>query len=197
MAKNAKARPRENIKEQILDAAIELFAKKGYNGVSMRDVAKAVLSTPAAIYYHFADKDQLYVEMLRHALKELRLDTLWDEPDEWKKLESYLTKVAQQFQTQPNAQRLTQWMLVDSDEPTLIKLTEQVFKDIFVPLFEISGKLSHSHDPHQLATSIISLVTFPYYAKSTLKLLPGFKEKSYQSQALAKHIITILKHGIQ
>lgn len=47
-------------RDKILDASLPLFAAAGFQGVSMRDVASAVGSTPAALYYHFPDKEQLY-----------------------------------------------------------------------------------------------------------------------------------------
>lgn len=39
-----------------------LFARHGYDGVSMRDVVAAVGLAQAALYYHFSDKDQLYLD---------------------------------------------------------------------------------------------------------------------------------------
>ena len=37
----------------VLEVALRLFARNGYAGVSMRDVALEVGFTQAAIYYHF------------------------------------------------------------------------------------------------------------------------------------------------
>jgi AcrR family transcriptional regulator len=47
-------------RERILDAASQLFGAKGFSDVSMADVAKAAGVTKAALYYHFADKGDLY-----------------------------------------------------------------------------------------------------------------------------------------
>lgn len=52
----------ENIsptKREIYYAAIELFFKRGYNDVSMRDLAKLVGITNAAIYNHFESKKDI------------------------------------------------------------------------------------------------------------------------------------------
>ncbi|MCR5257359.1 MAG: TetR/AcrR family transcriptional regulator [Desulfovibrio sp.] len=51
-------------KQEILLLAAELFAERGYNAVSIRDLAKAVQMTPASLYHHFADKEQIYRETL-------------------------------------------------------------------------------------------------------------------------------------
>lgn len=50
------------MKETIVRAAMNLFARKGYAGTSMREIAEVVEITKAALYYHFPDKDALYRE---------------------------------------------------------------------------------------------------------------------------------------
>jgi AcrR family transcriptional regulator len=59
-------------REQILQAAEELFIERGFKGVAMRDVADAVQVTQAALYYHFSGgKDELFVETIRRFLREM------------------------------------------------------------------------------------------------------------------------------
>lgn len=47
-------------RERMLDAAEALFAKHGYHGTSMRDVAEATESRIALVTYHFGTKDVLF-----------------------------------------------------------------------------------------------------------------------------------------
>lgn len=54
-----RARERQNLQDKILDAARELFARHGYEAVTLRKIAEAIEYTPAAIYGHFRDKDEL------------------------------------------------------------------------------------------------------------------------------------------
>lgn len=58
-------------REAILAAAQRLFVEKGYRGISMREIADAVGLTKAALYYHFRDKEQLFVAILESVLREL------------------------------------------------------------------------------------------------------------------------------
>ncbi len=54
-------------KVEILQIALQLFAERGYEGVSMNDVAERVGMRKASLFYHFATKDALYeavVDML-------------------------------------------------------------------------------------------------------------------------------------
>lgn len=51
-------------KRVLLDLAEEMFASRGYDGVSLRGLADAAGVTPAMIHYYFKNKDGLYAAML-------------------------------------------------------------------------------------------------------------------------------------
>jgi AcrR family transcriptional regulator len=55
---------RPSRREQILQAAAQLFAERGSRAVGMDDVGAAVVVTGPAIYRHFASKDAMLAEML-------------------------------------------------------------------------------------------------------------------------------------
>ena len=73
------ARPRnadgQRTRQAILDAALGLFAEKGYFGASLRDVAAAVGVRESAIYNYFKSKDALF-EALILADQHTRLERL-------------------------------------------------------------------------------------------------------------------------
>jgi len=54
-----RARQKAELREHILDAARELFARQGFEAVTLRKIAAAIEYAPAAIYGHFADKEAL------------------------------------------------------------------------------------------------------------------------------------------
>lgn len=47
-------------KEKILDAALELFSRQGYDGASVRDIARAVGIRESSLYNHFPSKRALF-----------------------------------------------------------------------------------------------------------------------------------------
>jgi TetR/AcrR family transcriptional regulator len=49
----------------ILEQAQQLFFAHGYHGVSIRDIVQACGLSNAALYYHFGNKQNLYVEVIR------------------------------------------------------------------------------------------------------------------------------------
>lgn len=63
-------------REAILAAARRVFARKGYDGTSTREVALAAGVNNAMIYYHFKDKQQLYRAVLLHSFS--ALERIWD-----------------------------------------------------------------------------------------------------------------------
>jgi AcrR family transcriptional regulator len=55
----------DETRERILDVAEELFANNGYNGTSLRDVARSAELQTAAIGYHYPTKEDLFDTVIR------------------------------------------------------------------------------------------------------------------------------------
>jgi AcrR family transcriptional regulator len=60
-----------NSKEGLLKAAVGLFAKHGFDGISTGDIAAAAGYSQAIIHYHFRSKDQLWRESLTYLMHDL------------------------------------------------------------------------------------------------------------------------------
>jgi AcrR family transcriptional regulator len=56
-------------REQILDASAALFAELGYAGTSTRAIAEQVGIRQASLYYHFAGKDDILLELLETSVR--------------------------------------------------------------------------------------------------------------------------------
>ncbi len=78
-------------KDRLLDEAERLFAEKGYEDVSVREIATASEANLAAINYHFQGKENLYHEVLRRRIMPKRdrliaaldhVDSLGPSPDQ-------------------------------------------------------------------------------------------------------------------
>jgi len=55
---------KDNIKQRILQNAVELFCAGGFNGTSIRDIAKAADCSLPMLYYYYANKQALYKEII-------------------------------------------------------------------------------------------------------------------------------------
>lgn len=59
-------------RERILQLALELFSRHGYEGTSIRDIAEQMGITKAAVYYHFPSKESLLAGVLTPAMTRVR-----------------------------------------------------------------------------------------------------------------------------
>ncbi|HVR19480.1 MAG TPA: TetR/AcrR family transcriptional regulator [Polyangiaceae bacterium] len=58
-------REKKDLRQKILKAARELLVKRGYEAVTMREIAKRIEYSATALYKHFADKEALVRELCR------------------------------------------------------------------------------------------------------------------------------------
>ncbi len=50
---------RKDMRDQILQVALDLFTKQGYDKTSLREIAERLEVTKAALYYHFTSKEEM------------------------------------------------------------------------------------------------------------------------------------------
>lgn len=63
-AETSLSRPASTRRQQIIAVAAELFAERGFRGVSINDIGAALGTSGPALYKHFASKDALLAAML-------------------------------------------------------------------------------------------------------------------------------------
>ena len=69
--KERRQRERTEVREKILDAALEAFAKDGEDGLTMRALADAIEYSPPVLYAHFRDKNAIIRELCYRQLRTL------------------------------------------------------------------------------------------------------------------------------
>ena len=62
--RKTQAERREETREQILAAAAAVFAKRGFHATSLEAIAEEAGFSRGAVYYNFADKEELFLELL-------------------------------------------------------------------------------------------------------------------------------------
>ena len=80
-------------RERILSAAMQAFSEKGFDGVSVDEIAKRAGVKKALIYYYFPSKDRLFKEVWDKSLGELErhlFDEIENEKSYMKKLKNFL-----------------------------------------------------------------------------------------------------------
>ncbi len=69
--KQRRAREKEDLREEILDAARTLFVKEGYESVSIRKIADKVEYSPGTIYLYFHDKAEIMTKICEETFAKL------------------------------------------------------------------------------------------------------------------------------
>jgi AcrR family transcriptional regulator len=61
-----------NQKEQIVKAALKLFATQGYGSASVRQIAKAAKVSPSLMYNYFSSKDEVLKEIVLRGFSDIK-----------------------------------------------------------------------------------------------------------------------------
>ncbi len=62
----------ERTREEILDVALAEFARNGYSGARVDEIAARTRTTKRMLYYYFTSKEQLYIAVLERAYSTAR-----------------------------------------------------------------------------------------------------------------------------
>lgn len=118
---------------RILEEATALFVANGYRGISMREIAAAAGMSKAGIYYHFADKEQLFLAILTHNLE--RLEALIEEARAGEvKVRARLGRIARTICAQAPTQRAL-IRLASQEMPHLSQAAREQFGRLYQDKF--------------------------------------------------------------
>ena len=62
--------PHHDTRRRLMEAALKVFAEKGFSGAGIREIAEQAKANSAMVQYHFGGKEGLYKEALRFAFEQ-------------------------------------------------------------------------------------------------------------------------------
>lgn len=65
---DGRTRRREDTRQRLFEAAVELIAEKGFSATTVDDIALRAKVAKGTVYYNFASKTALFEELLRHGI---------------------------------------------------------------------------------------------------------------------------------
>jgi len=140
----------QRTRQAILDAALDLFAEKGFFGASLRDVAAAVGVRESALYNYFPSKDALFDALIvtDHEEKTGRLLALADGPigDGRLALEQFTAAMLENF-ARPRQEQLFRILMSDGIRLAKVgrlNLLERMGNDGRGPVHEMLRRLIRS-----------------------------------------------------
>lgn len=127
---------REDGKEtrnRLLNAACEVFAKKGYRNAKVADICKRAGANVAAVNYYFGDKANLYAEAWRHAFQKFAAPLLTKPSDGLPEdeLRDYIYALMQNFTEQGALGQFSRLYLMELVNPT--GLIQDTWREMIEP----------------------------------------------------------------
>lgn len=111
--------PEPSSRDRILDAAEALFAKRGYAGVGLREVAEVVGLGKSSLFHHFKNKPQLYAAVCARILRRIEerlVATLAGGGTPSERLERWLDDLIDLLAANPSYARLLLRSLFEDDD---------------------------------------------------------------------------------
>jgi len=188
----------------ILDAALRLFAERGFDGASMRQVSEAAGVSKANIYHHFESKEALYIAVLRSSVADTR-ELLKDLADPAERFEMRVARYARAHLAHifehTLASRLILREALAGDESQARALADQVVGENFRQLIAIlqegqrAGVLKADIDPALCATLLVGANVFFFQAQSVLRHITEVTFAT-DPERYSEGVIDMLLHGM-
>ncbi len=152
----------DSTKARILEAAGGIFAAKGFEAATVREICQVAGANLAAVNYHFGDKQRLYVETIKHAhcsrAQEIPLP-VWDESTPAKvKLRGFIGVLLQRMLGDDQAPWHAQLMLREIARPNLA--CEELVRDYIRPHFEVLKGILRELLPPDVSEERLALTAF-------------------------------------
>ena len=171
--------------QRILRIAGPLFAAKGFNGVSINDIAEAVGGSKANIFHHFPNKQALYLAAIDTACEAFRSEfgKAADEAGaEGQRLCAVAGRHLDRFFTDPDSARLILREVFAGDKGQdrrrIARILHQNFNLLVdaVEQEQARGQVRADADPALVALSVIALNTLIFHSWSILERFEEFRD---------------------
>ncbi|WP_299184179.1 TetR/AcrR family transcriptional regulator [uncultured Chryseobacterium sp.] len=190
--------------ENILFAAEALFAEKGFEGTSTREIAKAANVNISMISYYFGSKEKLYEKLVEYRMNEGRFfaKDILERTDinEWEKMEKIIEQFAGRVRNQRCFYRIMQREQLHAENPQIVEFLKQTklgFISMYSQILESGLKkgIFTKNPPIYLLHSTISGTMF--YAFNGKEMYKEFLSNTEDDKAFDERYYTELKNHIK
>ena len=194
---------------RILHVAAEVFADFGFERATVRVICDRASVNVASINYHFRDKENLYVEVLKYC-KALAFEKYPSDLDTKKsdspeiRLKAFIKSFVFRILDEGVSSLFGRLVSREYIEPTgaLDMLIEEAIRPTFSLLSEVVGELLGRRAPEMTVrmccASVVSQCLFFLYARHALaRLFPGQQFGTAEMENIADHITNFSLSAIQ
>ncbi|MBW2094605.1 MAG: CerR family C-terminal domain-containing protein [Deltaproteobacteria bacterium] len=201
----------ENTRERILDEAEILFARRGYQAVSIREIIQAAHCNLAAVNYHFGQKKNLYLEVFRSRLipRAKRVQAaFWESlhKETSHSVDTIVRTLTEAFihgpLTEEERYLHNQLMAREQAEPS--EALELIIREVMQPFFTEIAHLLHQVLPEKVEKdtlrlsllSMFSQILYFSFARAAVTRITGREYDDDFKAILADHIVRFCLHGL-
>lgn len=192
-------------RERIVDAAGELFAERGFDGTTVRDICQAADANVAAVNYYFGDKQRLYVEAVvrahRWRMERVKLPEWSADTKPEQKLADFIKTFIRRVRSGPGDTWHTRLIMREIGNPSAAcaELVQSSIRPQFEILLSILSELLLETDAEKLrltAFSIVGQCLFYHFADPVIRnLLSNDEYAALDIDKLAEHVTQFSLRG--
>jgi AcrR family transcriptional regulator len=194
----AAAAAADETRPKLLEAAGQVFAAKGFDSATIREICRQAGANVAAVNYHFRDKETLYFEAVAYAHQCLRFQAALAWPDDVppeRRLGDFIRGLLDHLLDPQRPDWHAQLMMRELAHPTQAcrKLVEEFIRPVAGVLRQILADLLPESVPQterwRIAFSVVSQCIFYRTHRPVIRLLLGDEEfAGWQVESLADHV---------
>jgi TetR/AcrR family transcriptional regulator len=167
--------------QAILDAAEALFAEKGFEAVSMSAIARLANTSKPNIYHHFKNKNDLYLAIMKAAVKRssLLLDALEDAPGGFsERLADFSAGQLDNIQSHPRSMQLILREALSGGSESGLEIAHYAVGEVFNRLVEMVrhgqqvNEFRADVDPKLAAFMIVAANMFYFQSEPIMQHIP-------------------------
>jgi AcrR family transcriptional regulator len=191
----------DETRDRIIEAAVRLFAERGYGSTSVRDVARRAHVRVSTLYHHFRSKEAMYAEVFRRHEEAVRaivvscLDQNLDFPD---MVRAIVERLFDYYATHRDEARLGAAAMLGrkgpwgaSDHRPWIELSEGVLRPA------AARGTAKEIDPALFMISVDGLLTWHAVNEAAYRRTLGNDLRDAETAERAKrHIVQIVLRGL-
>src|SRR5262245_28932998 len=181
----------DTTRERIVEAAGEIFAERGFDGTTVRDICQRAGANIAAVNYYFGDKQRLYVEAVvrahRWRMEQARLPEWSPDTSAERKLADFIATFIRRVRGGPEGTWHTRLMMREMANPTAAcaELVQSSIRPQFEILLQILRELlpdeSSDVQLRLMAFSVVGQCLFYHFADPVIRNLLTVDEYAAQN----------------
>lgn len=171
---------------QIVDAARDVFQRKGFDGARMQDIADVAGINKALLHYYFKNKDSLFEAVFQEALGKLMgpvLHVLGSDASVERKVTTLVTTYMDGLMANLHIPAFVLHELTRNPQRLAQFVGKQQISGIQVFLNQLEQGMCEGRyrrmDPRQAFIHLLSMIVFPFISRPVIQVAFGLDDESY------------------